>query len=125
MIKALPIAAPLALLLAAPSQAAAPEAPEAVRQAFGNTIVSTYPDGRTGLLWLKPDGTYTGKGRRRLPSSGTWTVRGAKMCLRQLKPRKAPFNYCTALPSATTWTAKAVTGETVRVKVEKGIVESG
>ena len=35
-----------------------------VKIAFGNTIVSTYPDGRQAQLWLHPDGSYTAEGRR-------------------------------------------------------------
>lgn len=108
-----------ALAIAAPALAA-DASPDAVKQAFGNTIVSTYPDGRTALLWLKADGSYTAKGRRRTDSSGTWTVKKSEVCLKQLKPVHAPFSYCTALPSSDTWTAKAVTGEKITVKVVKG-----
>ena len=39
-------------LLAAPGLAfAAPR----IETVFGNTIVSTYPDGRMAYLWLRPD----------------------------------------------------------------------
>jgi hypothetical protein len=112
----------LALTIAMPA-AAAPKAGR-VERAFGNTVVSTYPDGRTGLLWLKADGTYTAKGRRRTPSSGTWSVKGEKMCLKQVKPMKAPFSYCTRLPSGTSWSAKAVTGEPIKVTIVPGIKAS-
>ncbi len=93
--------------------------------AFGNTIVSTYPDGRTGHLWIAKDGTYSSTGRRKTPSSGKWTVKGEQVCLKQHKPSKVPFSYCTAAPDGgigTTWTAKAVTGEKISVKLVKGIV---
>ena len=40
-----------------------------LQQAFGSTIVSTYPDGRQGKLWLKADGTYTAEGRKHQPSA--------------------------------------------------------
>lgn len=110
------------LVLAAAAQAlAADAAPDALKQAFGNTIVSTYPDGRTGLLWLKADGTYTAKGRRRTDSSGTWSVKSSQVCLKQLKPVHAPFSYCTPLPSSDTWTAKAVTGEKITVRLVHGV----
>lgn len=101
----------------------AADAPEALKRAFGNTIVSTYPDGRTGLLWLKADGSYTAKGRRRTPSSGTWSVKGERICLKQTKPSRGPFSYCTALPSGESWSARAVTGERITVKLHKGVVE--
>lgn len=117
------------LLAAAALALIAPEAHGAsgsgVESAFGNTIVSTYPDGRTGLLWLNANGTYTAKGRRRTPSSGTWTVRGQKVCLKQKKPKAAPFAFCTSFRQGgvgTSWTAKAVTGERITVKLVAGRV---
>lgn len=113
----------LSLAFAAGAAMAAPT-PSRVARAFGNTVVSTYPDGRTGLLWLKADGTYTAKGRHRTPSSGAWSVRGEKMCLKQLKPMRAPFSYCTGLPSGTSWSAKAVTGEPIKVTIVPGIKAS-
>lgn len=107
-------------LLAAPVAALA-AGPSALERAFGNTVVSTYPDGRTGLLWLKKDGTYTAKGRRRTPSSGSWSLKADKVCLKQSKPAAVPFRYCTALPSGASWKAKAVTGEPITVRIVKGV----
>jgi hypothetical protein len=91
--------------------------------AFGNTILSTYPDGRTAELWLQPGGDYTARGRRGDRSSGHWKVNGGKLCLKQSRPFPAPFNYCTRIPSSdfrTTWTARAVTGEKLRVRLVQG-----
>ena len=91
--------------------------------AFKNTIVSTYPDGRQAKLWLDKDGSYTAEGRRHDRSNGYWTLKGAKICLRQSKPPTLPFSYCTALPSGgvgAAWSAKAVTGEPIKVKLVKG-----
>jgi hypothetical protein len=96
-----------------------------VEAAFGNTILMTYPDGRQGRLWLAADGTYTAEGRRRTPSSGKWRVKGDRICLTQLKPVRGPFSHCTRAPDGgigTTWTARAVTGETITVKVMRGRV---
>ena len=103
--------------LAATAQMASPLAP-----AFGNTIVSTYPDGRKGELYLSRDGGYTAKGRRGDPSDGHWTLKGAKLCLKQSHPWAPPFSFCTPLPSGKTWSAKAVTGETISVTIVKGHV---
>jgi hypothetical protein len=91
--------------------------------AFKNTIVSTYPDGRQGKLWLKADGSYTAEGRRKDRSDGRWTVKGDKICLRQSHPATLPLSYCTALPSGgvgASWDAKSVTGEPIKVKLVKG-----
>ena len=105
-------AAPVAVLAAESSPLA---------RAFGNTVVSTYPDGRTALVWLKEDGTYTGKTRRRTPSSGTWSLKAGKVCLKQSRPVAVPFHYCTELPSNESWKARAVTGEPVTMKLVKGV----
>lgn len=115
----------MAFALAAPLPAAAQ--PSAARPdvsaAFGNTVVSTYPDGRKGHLWINADGTYAATGRRKKPSSGTWSVKGAKICLKQKKPSAAPFSYCTTAPvGAESWTAKAITGEKITVRIVPGIV---
>ena len=97
--------------------------PSLVDKAFGNTILSTYPDGRTAELWLKPDGSYTAEGRRHDPSRGHWRVKGNRLCLRQVRPIPSPFSYCTAIPSAgmgRAWPAKAITGERIIVRLVHG-----
>ena len=99
-----------------------------LEQAFGSTIVSTYPDGRQGELWLKRDGSYAAEGRRHDRSSGTWQVKGDKLCLKQHTPFPAPFSYCTGVPEGgidKPWNGKAYTGEQIRIKLMKGIVDPG
>ena len=116
------VAVAVAALFAADAASASPSS---VRAAFGNTVVSTYPDGRTGLLWMKADGTYTAVGRRRKPSSGTWSVKGDKVCLKQKKPKAAPISYCTRFPNGgvgASWAGRAVTGEKITIKLVRGQV---
>lgn len=108
----------LTLALATPALAAPP-----VEAAFGNTVVTTFPDGRTQLLWLNRDGAYTAKGRRRQDSSGRWTIKGDELCLKQLKPFPAPIVFCTPVPhnaATATWTGKAVNGQPITLKVVRG-----
>ena len=91
--------------------------------AFKNTIVSTYPDGRTAKLWLNADGSYRAQGRRGKPSSGRWTLKGEQICLKQSRPFPGPFSYCTSVKRGgvgTSWSGKAVTGEPIRIKVVGG-----
>jgi hypothetical protein len=106
----------------------APAGPGSVGAAFGNTIRSTYPDGRTAELWLSADGAYTAEGRRHDPSSGHWNVKGAKLCLKQAHPMAAPFSYCVPLPAAgmaAGWTGKAYTGEPIQIRLIHGHVSGG
>ena len=125
MIRFLVLTGLLAGLIAAPA-AVAESSP--VDGAFGNTIVSTYPDARTGELWLAPGGAYTAKGRRGDPSRGHWSVRGSKLCLKQAAPFPMLFSFCTPIPSSglgETWAAKAATGESIRVQLVKGHYAGG
>ncbi len=116
----LSIALAAAALLAA--QGAALASPSRVDAAFGNTILSTYPDGRQAELWLQPGGAYHAKGRRGDDSHGTWRVKGDRLCLSQHAPFPAPFAFCTPIPERmnSAWTARAVTGEHIRVSLVRG-----
>ena len=90
-------------------------APPALEKAFKGTIVSTYPDGRTAKLWMNPSGAYTSMGRRHDRHGGHWTLKGDKVCF-----KRGLFGYCTAIPSESVFTAKAVTGETIQVRLIPG-----
>ena len=94
--------------------AAAPP-PPSLQKAFKSTIVSTYPDGRIAKLWMNPSGTFTSMGRRHDRHTGRWAVKGDKVCF-----KRGLFGYCTAIPGDTAFTTKAVTGETIQVKLEPG-----
>ena len=113
----------LVFLAAAPVIAA--EA-SALHDAFGNTIVSTYPDGRKAELWLHADGAYDAEGRKHDRTSGHWTIKGEKLCLKQSRPFAFPFSYCTPLVAGgvgVSWKGKAVTGEPIRIQLVRGVVD--
>jgi hypothetical protein len=102
-----------------------PSEASAVKAAFGNTIVETYPDGRKAELWLEPNGAYTGEGRRHDKSDGRWNVKSGQLCFKQSHPFAFGIGYCTPIPKVgldEPWQAKAVTGEAITVKVEPGHV---
>jgi hypothetical protein len=110
-------------VLAAAAPSAAGEFSELVTSAFGNTIVSTYPDGRTAQLWLRPDGAYTAEGRDHDPSNGHWRIRDGKLCLKQAHPFAFGYVYCAVLSqfaTGTTWVSRAVTGETIQIRLVRG-----
>jgi len=101
-----------------------------LEEAYGSTIVSTYPDGRQAELWLKRDGSYDMEGRRHDRSSGTWQIKdddkhGKKLCFKQHHPLPVPFSYCTPAPETLDkpWAAKAVTGEPVSVRLVHGMFD--
>jgi hypothetical protein len=110
------LAAPLA-----PQAAAAP--PTKVDAAFGNTVLTIDPDGRSRKIWLKPDGTWTGLSRRGLDLAGKWTLRGDKVCLSQSKPRLFG-SMCETFPTEVGGAveAKDPAGKRVQVKLVKGHV---
>ncbi len=110
------------IALAAVALAGAAAAPT-VEAAFGNTIVSTYPDGRTARLWLERDGGYAASGRRHDRSSGRWRLKGDAICLRQSRPIPIPFAYCAPVPRGglgASWSGRAVTGEAIRLQLVAG-----
>ncbi len=115
------------IIAADPSRAGISRAPgsSTVGPAFGNTILMVYPDHRVGELWLQADGSYAGEGRRADRTAGHWTVKAGKLCLKQTRPFPAPFSFCTPLPASYrgSWTAKAFTGETIRVSIVPGHVQ--
>ena len=97
-----------------------------LRIAFGNTILDTFPDGRTSEAWLEPDGSYTGEGRTRTKSYGRWFVEGPKVCFKQTHPFVFGFVYCTPIPNVRpgeAWRARSPMGEDVTVRVVPGHFE--
>jgi hypothetical protein len=109
------------------AQAAEPAAD--MHAAFGNTVVSTYPDGRSQKIWLHPDGTWDGLSRTGNALAGRWNMKGEKVCLRQTKPPTLPFSYCSAFPQhpdvGVQWTSKDIGGTPIRLTLEKGIKPPG
>jgi hypothetical protein len=121
------IALVLALVVAA-GPCLAGEGPVLLEAAFGNTIVSTYPDGRTARLWLEPNGAYSAEGRDHDRSNGHWRVKDGKLCLKQAHPFAFGFVYCTLLSqfsSGSNWVTRAVTGEMIQIKLQRGRPDPG
>jgi hypothetical protein len=96
-----------------------------IATAFGNTVMSVYPDGRSQKIWLQPDGTWTGHSRRGNSLAGKWTVKGEQVCLHQSHPF-LPGSFCQIFPSdpAAGIDAKDLTGTPIHLKLVKGHVEN-
>jgi len=116
-------AAPVVLALPLAALAAGACAAPPVEAAFGNTVVSTFPDGQTQHIWLDQDGVYTARGRRGQESGGRWSLKGSEICLQQRRPFPFPIVYCTPVPpdaATVSWTSKALNGQPVRLKLVQG-----
>jgi hypothetical protein len=122
---AVAVAAVLAVFALAAEAAEAPSS--RIAAAFGNTVMSVYPDGRSQKIWLQPDGTWTGLSRRGMPLAGKWTIRGEKVCLRQSKPPTLPISFCQVLPAdpQAGIDSKDIIGTPIHIKLLKGHVEQG
>ena len=98
-----------------------------VAAAFGNTVISTYPDGRTQKIWLHPDGSWDGVSRRGSALAGKWSLKdGDKVCLRQSRPPTLPVHLCVPFPAngepGAEWMAKDFIGEPIKLSLQKGVV---
>ena len=120
MIKSLLLATTVASIWLAPMTTLAASPVEA---AFGNTIVSTYPSGRSTRLWLNRNGTYEGQRTNGKRTAGKWSLKGGKVCLRQTKPAGIPLTFCSKVPNGkvgATWTSKSPKGEPLRNRLVAG-----
>lgn len=99
-----------------------------VAAAFGNTVESIYPDGRSQKIWLDPDGSWTGQGRNGVALAGHWKLRGDKVCLRQSSPPTLPFAFCAPFPAnaqvGVVWTSRDFVGTPIKLTVLKGMPNS-
>ena len=96
-----------------------------VASAFGNTVLSIYPDGRSQKIWLQPDGAWTGLSRRGIPLAGKWSVKGDKVCLRQTHPPTLPISFCQVFPDdpAKGIDARDLTGTPIHLKLVSGHID--
>ncbi|MES2032661.1 MAG: hypothetical protein V4466_00670 [Pseudomonadota bacterium] len=109
----------LAIAIASPALAAS----RGLAPAFGNTVVSTHPDGRTARLWLRADHTFTAQGRGGNRSSGVWRTKGDSLCLTQRRPVPIPVSYCHRFPAVAVgerWNDTASNGDAVVNQIVPG-----
>ena len=114
----------LSVLGGAAQAADSPGTSAKISTAFGNTVVSIYPDGRSQKIWLKDDGTWTGLSRRGNALAGTWNAKGDQVCLKQTKPSLPFGHFCQAFPDDPTKgiDSKDLTGTKIHLKLIKGHV---
>jgi hypothetical protein len=100
-----------------------------VALAFGNTVMSVYPDGRFQKVWMHPDGTWDGKSRRGNPLAGTWLVKGEQVCVKQTDPKPPlPLSFCMPFPAnpqmGVSWTSRDLAGTPINLKIVKGMADT-
>lgn len=115
---------PMLATLAPPGHAQPPVAD--IAATFGNTVISTYPDGRSQKIWFQPGGAWTGLSRKGVPLAGHWTLKDGKVCLRQSKPPTLPISFCQALPPDMIKgvDSRDVLGTPIHLHLVKGISEN-
>lgn len=95
-----------------------------VAAAFGNTVIATYPDGRSQRIWLHPDGGWDGIGRNGRDVAGSWRLKDDKVCLRQSKPPTLPVSICVAFPvngaPGVQWDSHDFIGRPIRLTLQRG-----
>jgi hypothetical protein len=100
----------VACLLASPGRAD-------IDAAFGNTVLTSYPDGGWVKHWFNPDGSYSAQfsdGRR---LSARWNVRGERVCLSNIRPNMLIPRFCTTMMDVEvgeTWQSRDPMGRRVR-----------
>lgn len=95
-----------------------------IQSAFGNTVVSHYPDGGWVRHWFDADGSYRAQfsdGRR---LTGLWRVEGDRICLNNIRPRIMMMSrFCTDMIEASigdTWHTRDPLGRRVRNELVRG-----
>jgi len=102
---------------------AAPPASADMSKAFGNTIVSHYPNGQWVRHYFEPDGRYTSQfsdGRR---VAARWSAEGDKICLSGFSPRQILPRFCSRMVEADvgdTWRARDPLGRSIRNELVAG-----
>jgi hypothetical protein len=88
-----------------------------MNSAFGNTVVSRYPDGGWVKHWFNPDGSYSAQfsdGRR---LAARWAVSGERVCLTNMRPYMLIPRFCTTMVDANvgeTWQSRDPMGRRVQ-----------
>jgi hypothetical protein len=88
-----------------------------MNSAFGNTIVSRYPDGGWVKHWFEPDGSYSAHfsdGRR---LTARWRLEGERVCLTNIRPNMLIPRFCSTMVEASigdTWPSRDPLGRRVQ-----------
>lgn len=85
--------------------------------AFGNTIVSRYPDGGWVKHWFNADGSYSAHWSNGKRLTARWSRDGERICLSHMRPNMLIPRFCTPLIEADigdTWASRDPLGRRVQ-----------
>lgn len=95
-----------------------------LERAFGNTVVSEYPDGGWVRHWFEPDGRYRALFSSGREISGRWRVEGDRICLNDITPSIMMIRrFCTPMIEGDVgarWTSRDPLGRRVTNQLVRG-----
>ncbi|WP_245591509.1 hypothetical protein [Brevundimonas bacteroides] len=95
-----------------------------IEQAFGNTLVSHYPDGGWVRHWFNPDGSYSARFSSGRTITGRWRIEGDRVCLNNITPSIMMISrFCSPMISASVgerWESRDPLGRRVTNVLQRG-----
>lgn len=95
-----------------------------IDQAFGNTLVSHYPDGGWVRHWFNPDGSYSARFSSGRTITGRWRIEGDRVCLNNITPAIMMISrFCSPMISASVgerWVSRDPLGRRVTNVLQRG-----
>lgn len=95
-----------------------------ISAAYGNTIVSRYPDGGTVRHYFDADGRYSARFSDGRSLTGRWAIEGSQVCLNHIRPRIMLISrFCTEMRVASvgdTWQSRDPLGRRVSNQLVAG-----
>lgn len=97
---------------------------DTMENAYGNTIVITYPNGASARYHFNADNTFGIHGSDGSHVMGTYAIEGSQICLTPNGGERACTGYVGGKNVGDTWTQTATDGSTITVTLEAGRAES-
>lgn len=114
----------LAGLVAVAASAVPLSASAEIERAFGDTLVSQYPDGGWVQHWFNPDGSYTARLSSGRTISARWWVEGDQVCLNNISPAIMMISrFCSPMIEAgvgESWVSRDPLGRRVTNVLQRG-----
>jgi hypothetical protein len=93
---------------------------DTMENAYGNTIVVTYPNGAAAHYHFNADGTFSVAMPDGTSVSGAYEIAGDQICLTPTGGERACTGYVAGKSVGDTWTQTATDGSTITVTLQAG-----